>query len=149
MRYLIVGETALLANRNFSPVNGNSITLTTLGIPATAKGATLTLMHKDIEQKHYLLDNGRANIPVADLPKNETIAVSFAWNEIDPATKETVYHHAYGNAFALHSVNNVIGFIPAYSHTTSDVDMLWNGMAQLMETLIPFIEQYKYGNDAV
>ena len=149
MRYLIVGETALLANRNFSPVNGNSITLTTLGIPATAKGATLTLMHKDIEQKHYLLENGRANIPVADLPKNETIAVSFAWNEIDPATKETVYHHAYGNAFALHSVNNVIGFIPAYSHTTSDVDMLWNGMAQLMETLIPFIEQYKYGNDAV
>lgn len=149
MKYLIVGTTALLSNRNFTGIVGDSISLTTLGIPATATGATLTLLFKDSEQKYYLLENGRANIPVADLPKNETIAVSFAWNEIDPATKETVYHHAYGNAFALHSVNNVIGFLPAYSHTTSDVDMLWNGMAQLMETLIPFIEQYKYGNDAV
>lgn len=149
MRYLIVGETALLANRNFSPVNRNSITLTTLGIPATAKGATLTLMHKDIEQKHYLLDNGRATIPLADLNIGDTCSVSFAWNEVDPTTNETVSRHAYGNAFALHNVNNVIGILPAYSHTTSDVDMVWKGMVQLMEKLIPFIEQYKYGNDAV
>lgn len=149
MKYLIVGTTALLSQRNFTIIEGESITISSLGIPATAIGATVNLLQSGVGQKDYPLTNGKATIPLADLDAKGRYAVTFAWQETDPNTGAKTNHAAYGNPFQFHTVNNKLGTLPAYSYNTGDVDMLWNGMAQLMETLIPFIEQYKYGNDAV
>ena len=149
MKYLIVGTTALLSDRNFNPVEGESITISTLGIPATAIGATVNLLKNGGEQKDYALTNGKVTIPLTDLDTSARYAVTFAWQEADPNTGIRETRAAYGNPFHFHKANNTLGILPAYSYTTGDVDMLWNGMVQLMENLIPFIEQYKYGNDAV
>lgn len=149
MRYLIAGNTALLSTRTFQVITNNTLCIEAVGISQIATGTTVNIMREGKETKHFSLTDRKASIPLSSLHGEGDYAVTFAWQEVDAGTGEKEYHEAYGNSFKICKVGNELGVIPSYTHTTTDIDMMWNGVVQLMEILIPFIEQYKYGNDAV
>lgn len=149
MRYLIAGNVALLASRNIKKIKGNVVRIEAVGISPIAENATVNIMKEGCPTKYYPLTNGKVKIPLSDLYGEGRYAISFVWQETDPNTEEVEQHEAHGNSFQFTKVGNEIGVSPAYNHNTTDIDMMWRGVVQLMEELIPFIEQYKYGNDAV
>jgi hypothetical protein len=149
MRYLIVGNVAMLATRSVELISDTKISIKAVGISPTALDSTITISQGPGKVRRYYLVNGKIEIPLSDLFGNGDYSVTFTWREKDPNTGVETYREAFGNSFNLGEVAGQVCIIPTYNHSTGDVDMLWSGMVQLMETLIPFIEQYKYGNDAV
>jgi hypothetical protein len=149
MRYLIAGNVALLASRSIKTIKGDAIRIEAVGISPVATNATVSIFHEEKPTRYYTLKNGKVKIPLSELYGEGRYAVVFNWEECDPTTDESEQHEAQGNSFQICNVPGGIGISPAHTHTTADVEMLWSGMVQLMEALIPFIEQYKYGNDAV
>lgn len=149
MRYLIAGNAALLASRTIKKIKSDYVRIEAVGISPIAENATVNIMKEGCPTKYFSLKNGKVRIPLSNLYGAGRYAISFVWQETDPNTQEAVQREAHGNSFQLFAFDNGIGVSPAYTHTTTDIDMMWNGIVQLMEELIPFIEQYKYGNDAV
>lgn len=149
MRYLIVGNVALLAHRNIKTLKKDTISLEVVGISPIAKAVTVSIMRDGEPTRHYTLENNKVKIPRSELYGEGNYSVTFTWKEEDPNTGEEIPHSAYGNSFQICSIGNTQGLAPAYTHTTTDIDMMWSGVVQLLDELLPFIEQYKYGNDAV
>lgn len=149
MRYLIAGNAALLASRTIKKIKSDVIRIEAVGISPIAENATINIMKEGCPTKHFSLTNGKVKIPLSELYGAGRYAIVFNWQETDPNTEEAEQHEAHGNSFQICNIAEGISVAPAYTHTTTDIDMMWNGIVQLMEELIPFIEQYKYGNDAV
>lgn len=150
MRYLIAGNVAMLSSRNVTDIEDNTLRIKTVGISPIATGPTVSIQ-KDgsVVAKHYSLVDGEAVVPLFELNGAGNYSVTFSWQEKDPNTGDVKSYNAYGNSFQILKINGKNKYAPSYTHTTSDIDTMWNGVVNLMEALIPFIEQYKYGNDAV
>lgn len=150
MRYLIVGNAALLSSRNIEKVS-DRISLEALGVSPSMLGVTVILLKEGKAQRSYMLADGKADIPLCDLYGEGNYSVVFAWQEKNADTDEVTDHAAYGNAFRILSIEGCdeMGIAPAYYHTVKDVDTMWGALVQMMELILPFIEQYKYGNDVI
>lgn len=149
MRYLIAGNVALLASRSLKAVKSDAIRIEAVGISPIATNATVSIFYEGSPTRYYAIKNGKVKIPLAELYGEGRYAVVFNWEECDPNTEEVEQHEAHGNSFQICNVAGGLNIAPAHNHTTADVELLWSGMVQLMEALLPFIEQYKYGNDVV
>ena len=148
MRYLIVGNTAILSTRTAEEI-GIDISLETVGIPLSSLNVTVSIMKDGYPTKNYILKEGKTNISVDELYGEGNYAIAFIWEEEDPESHKITKHEAYGNSFQVIKIGELNCILPSYTHTTTDIDQMWNGIVQLLEELIPFIEQYRYGNDAV
>lgn len=150
MRYLLVGNTALLSSRDIEWVT-DGISLEVLGISPSASGVTVNLLREGKPQKSYILTDGSARIPISDLYGEGDYSVVFSWRERDADIEEVTERVAYGNPFRLLLKDGCdgTGIAPAFAHTVKEVDTMWRGLVQMMELVLPFIEQYKYGNDVI
>ena len=146
MRYLVVGNIAIIATRGLERIEDNALTVTTQGIPA---GVTICL-HKGNLTKWYKTDIGKkVKIPLSDLDGAGRYAVTIAWEETDPNTKAVMHREATANDFAIIEVDDGLCVMPSRGHTEAEFDMMWAAIVQTMEYVVPFIEQYRYGNDVI
>jgi hypothetical protein len=146
MRYLVIGNVAIIATRGLEQIEDNTLTVTTQGIPA---GVTICL-HKGNLNKWYKTDIGhKAKIPLSDLDGAGRYAVTIAWEEKDPNTKAVIHREATANDFDIIEVDGSLCVTPSRGHTEAEFDMMWTAIVQTMENVVPFVEQYRYGNDVV
>ena len=141
MRYVVVGNVAVLASRSVEKV-GENVSVTVSGVP---NKATLYLMSKE-NTYSFLIENQKTNIPNSVL--NEGVyGVTVVWSTT--SNDVTMQHEAHGNEFKVFNDGESLAIVPAPLADATELENMWQGIINTLDVLVPFIEAYKHGYEVV
>ncbi|MBQ8836453.1 MAG: hypothetical protein IJ002_03190 [Clostridia bacterium] len=143
MKYLIIGNTAVLASRDIERITETGVDVSVVGIP---DGATLNIQ-RDTTARHYGIVSENAKVPREHMADEGIYNVNIRWKEfIDGAY---VDREAYGNPFKIIVNDGEPCIIPAPQASGVAVDEMWRGISNLLEIILPLIDTLKNGNDVI
>ena len=147
MRYLVVGNVAVLASRGIERLDdatNGKIPVSVVGVP---DGANLIVIGES--QKSYTVTSELTEIPVEDIQKEGRYAVTLRWKQTDPQTKAETERAATGNSFSIVRDPYGLAIIPAPCSTSTELEHMWKGISQAIEILLPLFDEIRNGNDVI
>lgn len=144
MRYLVVGDVAVLASRGIERFEEAEISVSVVGVP---DGASLSIQGPGLGRT-YGITSGVTGIPCSDL-KEGRYAVTVQWAETDPVSGDSISHEAIGNSFAVIQDEVGLAIIPAPLSSGGNIEHMWSGIVQTLEILLPLVDTLKNGNDVI
>ncbi|MBO7310577.1 MAG: hypothetical protein J6U86_04215 [Clostridia bacterium] len=143
MKYLVVGNIALLASRGIEKISSD-IGVEVKGVP---DGATLYIQQANGEMHLYGITSERAVISFADLTEGK-YSVSINWVTNENGLPQT--HEAAGNPFTVYNADSgELAITPTQLSTATELEQMWSGIVNALEILIPFIDDYKNGPNVI
>lgn len=149
MRYLVIGNAAVLASRDIEYIEtdgseGGEKDIAA-EICAVPDGASFSLQKAETV-KTYAVTSGIANVPVSELD-NGVWEVSVRWSESDGET--AAEREAFGNPIKLYGDEGSRKIIPAPLASGTEMEKMWNGIVNAYEFIAPIVDTIKNGNDVV
>lgn len=141
MRYVVVGNVAVLASRSVEKVE-EYVSVTVSGVP---NKATLYLMSEE-NTYSFLIENQKTNIPNSVL-KEGIYGVTVVWSTT--SNDVTTQHEAHGNEFKVFNDGESLAIVPAPLADATELENMWQGIINTLDVLVPFIEAYKHGYEVV
>lgn len=144
MRYIVVGDTAILATRDIEYLGGD-IDITIENVP---DGANLTLIRPDGSQVHTEgVVSEKTKIPSEVFDQEGRYVVTVDWIELcDGEERE---QHAAGTTLLVQNTSYGIGIIPAPLTSANEMENMWRGIVNTLDILLPYINAMRYGADVI
>jgi hypothetical protein len=142
MKYIVIGNTAVLATRTLEAVEQSELKAEVLGVP---DGAVLSIQSGDVIRS-YAVEGEAVKIPYSALGEG-VWEVTVLWN-----TKEggvTQKHEARGNPFKVQNIETQKYILHAPLATATDLEYMWSGIVNALEVFVPLIDTLQNGNDVV
>lgn len=145
MKLLVIGEAVILASRNEEKI-GETVNVI---VDGAIEGATLNLIPDgDGAQLGSIISSGTTTIRREDMigesELEETYSVTVTWSE------NNVQKEAYGARIRVYkNSDDTYGILPPPLTEATDLEDMWHGIINTLEVIVPFIETYKYGADAL
>lgn len=146
MKYIIIGDTAILASRDIEYFAVSSaVPVTVVGAP---DGATLCLTKAgESSQKYFTIISEQTSISSLSLVAGFVYNVSFSWTTTEDGNE--VQHFAAGNAILVLGDGSQNSIIPAPVASATDIENVWRGLVNILEVIVPFIDDYKNGSTVI
>lgn len=147
MRYLVIGNVAVLASRGIERLDdatNGKIPVSVVGVP---DGATLNVIGTKL--KCYAVTSELTEIPIEDLQNEGRYAVTVRWTQVDPQTQERIECEATGNSFSVIRDLYGLAIIPAPCASSTEIEHMWKGISQALEILLPLVDEIRNGNDVI
>lgn len=142
MKYIVIGNAAVLATRDLEAVEQSEIKAEVLGVP---DGAVLSIQCGDTVHS-YTVEGEAAKIPYSDLGEG-VCAVTVLWSTSEDGV--TYKHEARGNPFKVQNIGGTTYVLPAPLATATDLEYMWSGIVNALEVFVPLIDTLQNGNDVV
>lgn len=144
MRYIVVGDTAILATRDVEYLGGD-IDITIENVP---DGANLTLIRPDGSQVHtegVVSEKTKISSEAFDLEGRYVVTVD--WMEYRDGVDNE--RHAAGTTLLVQNTSNGVAIIPAPLTSANEMENMWRGIVNTLDILLPYINAMRYGADVI
>ena len=145
MKYIVCGSVAVLASRSAEKISQSYIEVEVVGVP---DNAVFYIQKSGGTQKSYSIVSEKTRIPASDISDNGVYQVVVMWQTTEDG--QTVSHEAAGNPFKVYDqTSSDKAIIPAPLASATELEKMWEAIAEVLGLIIPFIDSYKNGNDVI
>ena len=143
MKYIVIGDTAILATRDIENIDAK--------IPVVVDGvtedATLSVSADGIKIINSKISSGRCELDAEEL-KEGRYYVNVSWRSFE--NDSAIEHIAIGCPFTVFNKDDgVKAIMPAPQASAIAVDRMWKGIVNILETVMADIDSLKNGNDVI
>ena len=138
MRYIVVGDVAILATRGLEKIDGETVHVAVIGVP---DGSVFCIQNGGAV-KSFSVSGEEAILPantIDDGVYDVTVIVG---------TQEQ-RREISGNPFSIFTQEGERAIIPPPLSTATELERMWEGIVNALETFIPLIDTLQNGNEAV
>lgn len=146
MRYIVIGKSAVLATRSIERIDeGASVHVQVVNVP---DNASLTIVGKNYGESFSIISESTELTPMAlsDLGEG-TFSVVVRWTSLENG--ETVSHEAYGNPFSISTDDKGKYIIPVPLSSATELERMWQGIADVLDVLLPLADDVRNGADVI
>ena len=145
MKYIVCGSVAVLASRSAEIISQSNIGVEVVGVP---DNAVFYIQKSGGGKRSYIIVSEKTQIPASDISDNGVYQVVIMWQTTEDG--QTVSHEAAGNPFKVYDQSaSDKAIVPAPLATATELDKMWEAIAEILELTVPFIESYQNGNDVI
>ena len=145
MRYLVIGNSAILASRSIERIEAKDVLVAVVGVP---DDATLCLF-SETEGKAYPIVSQSTTIPADDLKAGSIYSVTVVWKDKNFETGEEIEREADGGSFHVYFEGGTQAILPVPLSSAGELERMWKGIADTLEEILPVLDRIKNGNDVI
>ena len=145
MRYIVIGNTAVLASRGIDRIS-NTEDFTKVKVENVPDTATLTITGDNFSSPSYEVKSETANVYFLNL-ENGIYGVTVKWTTTEDG--ETIEHTAHGNPFTITGDAEGRFIIPTPLAGATETDKIWATITSILDTLLPLEDDVKKGSHVV
>jgi hypothetical protein len=143
MKYNVIGKSAILASRNLERIENDQLTkVEVINVP---EGATFNII-SDTTTETYEVSSETTKVDFYSF-KNGKYQVTVIWSTSE--NDKTINHEAFGNPLLISEDEKGRYIIPAPLATASELEILYQALADILDVLLPLADNVKNGADVI